>query len=89
MNSSRKSIRGAIAAAAAALVLLAPAAGAQDWPKAKSIQLIVGFGPCSTTDIVARFIAPKLSEALGQTGVVENRPGAAHAPSGSHTHRTS
>lgn len=76
MNNSEKSIRGAIAAAAAALALLAPAALAQDWPKGKPIQFVVGFGPGSTTDIVARFIAPKLFEALGQTVVVENRPGA-------------
>ena len=76
MNSRRNSLCGAIVAAAAALALLAPAASAQDWPKGKPIQFVVGFGPGSTTDLVARFIAPKLSEALGQTVVVENRPGA-------------
>jgi len=76
MNSLRNSIYAAILAAAAALALLAPPANAQDWPKGKPIQFVVGFGPGSTTDLVARFIAPKLSEALGQTVVVENRPGA-------------
>src|SRR3990172_13309296 len=74
MNSRRNSLCGAIVAAAAALALLAPAASAQDWPKGKPIQFVVGFGPGSTTDLVARFIAPKLSEALGQTAGVEKRP---------------
>ena len=49
---------------------------AQEWPKQKPIQLIVGFAPASSTDIVARLVQPKLSEALGQTVVIENRPGA-------------
>jgi tripartite-type tricarboxylate transporter receptor subunit TctC len=74
MKISRNSICGAFAAAA--LALLAPAANSQDWPKGKPVQFVVGFGPGSTTDIVARFIAPKLAEALTQTVVVENRPGA-------------
>ena len=52
------------------------AANAQEWPKQKPIQLIVGFAPASSTDIVARLVQPKLSEALGQTVVIENRPGA-------------
>ena len=57
-------------------LLSASPAVAQDWPKARSIHIVVGFGPGATTDLVARLVQPKLQEALGQTVIVENKPGA-------------
>ena len=56
------------------LVLAAQAASAQ-WP-ARSIRVIVPFPPGGSTDIATRPVADRLSQALGQTAVVENRSGA-------------
>ena len=65
------------AAVAGLIFLVLPTlAGAQEWPRQKPVQFIVGFAPGATTDTVARIAAQKLQEALGQTFVVENRPGA-------------
>ena len=57
-------------------LLAAMPALAQDWPKARPLHIVVGFGPGATTDLVARLVQPKLQEALGQTVIVENKPGA-------------
>jgi len=51
------------------------AAQAQAYPS-HSIRLIVGFSPGGGTDVVARVVGQKVSDALGQQMVIENRPGA-------------
>ena len=51
------------------------AASAQDWP-AKTITVIVPLGAGSASDIIARVVMEQLGRQLGQTIVVENRPGA-------------
>ncbi|MGA1317586.1 MAG: Bug family tripartite tricarboxylate transporter substrate binding protein [Rubrivivax sp.] len=54
-----------------------PAASrAQAWPT-QPVKLIVTFPPGGSSDIVARLVAPLLSQRIGQTVTVENRPGAA------------
>jgi len=65
-----------LAAGAAALPIITPVSGAQNYP-ARPVRIIVGYPPGGTTDVLARLMGQWLSERLGQQFVVENRPGAA------------
>lgn len=60
---------------AALLCLALPQAHAQAWPQ-KPIRIVVTFAPGGSSDIVARLLQPGLQEKLGQTVIVENKPGA-------------
>ena len=61
--------------AVAALVLCGRPAQSQTYPS-QTIKIVVPFTPGGGVDVVARIIAPRLSESLGQPVIVENRPGA-------------
>ena len=67
-------IRRSVIAAAAALVLPLMAARAA-WPE-KPIRIVVTFASGGASDIVARVISEPLAKALGQTVIVDNKPGA-------------
>jgi tripartite-type tricarboxylate transporter receptor subunit TctC len=83
-----------VARLAAFLALLLLAAAAQAQYPARPIRLLVPNPPGGATDTLARLLAPKLGEALGQPVIVDNRPGsngnlaselAAKAPPDGHT----
>ena len=75
MNLLRRSLIAAGLSSTITPLVLAQAPVSK-WPE-KTIRLIVNFPPGGTTDVVARSLAIKLGEALGQSVVVDNRVGAA------------
>lgn len=75
---------GAVAILAAAAL---PAAGqTAAWPN-KPVRIVVGFAPGGGTDVMARTVAQSLTEALGQTFIVDNKPGASGNVSASEVAR--
>ncbi len=74
MRFHRAAARVASLAAIAWSSVLAPVQ-AQDYPS-KPVRLIVPFAPGGSADVYGRFVAQRLQEALGQSFVIDNRPGA-------------
>ncbi len=62
-------------ALALAALLIATSSTAQEWAPSKAVRIIVPIIG-STNDVLARLVAPKLQEAIGQTVIVENKAGA-------------
>jgi tripartite-type tricarboxylate transporter receptor subunit TctC len=70
-----KFIRSLFCMAAAAVLGISPAAAQEAYPS-KPVRILVPYGPGGATDIIARIVAQQLTESMGQSFIVENKPGA-------------
>jgi tripartite-type tricarboxylate transporter receptor subunit TctC len=76
LASTRRRLVAALSAASLAAAVFATPATAQEKYPDKPIRMLVGFAPGGPTDVVARKLAAKMAPVLGQSVVVENKPGA-------------
>ena len=79
INRLKNLARAGLMATAMTLILMGSADAQQKttWPAGQPIKIMVGFPAGGASDVMARLIANKLSQGLGVTVIVENRPGAA------------
>jgi len=70
-----RNIKSALIAAAMALLAAAPLAHAQDFPT-RPIRIVIAFPPGGPTDYVGRLISERMKAVLGQSVIIENKPGA-------------
>ena len=75
LNPLRRQLVSALIGAAAFGVAATPAIAADKYPS-KPVTIIVPFSAGGTTDILARIVGVKLGETLGETVIIDNRPGA-------------
>jgi tripartite-type tricarboxylate transporter receptor subunit TctC len=72
---ARRTVMMSLLAGVVTAGAVAPVAAQSTWPT-RPVRLLVGFPPGSTPDVAARILAEGLTQSLGQSVVVENRPGA-------------
>lgn len=74
----RRTLLG-IGIASAVTAWSVPAHADKPWPEAKPITWVVGFVPGGSVDVLTRAVAKVVSEKIGQSIVIDNRPGASGA----------
>src|SRR5580693_8464618 len=74
-GSGRGPIAWALAALSVLVLAISPAAAQSEYPN-RPVRLVVGFAAGGGNDIFARLVADKASQILGQSVIVENKPGA-------------